>query len=121
MLSLVGSDYVWGGNSPEDGGMDCSGSLIYGINQMGNTIADQTASQLYTLTSAVSGEIQPGDLRFLSDSNGNINHVQTIVDADGSRVNATGGPENTIDNPGNIELLPGPLPVSGEIRRLIFR
>lgn len=25
----------------------------------------------------------------------------------------TGGPENTIDNPGTIELLPGPLPNSG--------
>ena len=32
----------------------------------------------------------------------------------------TGGPENTIDNPGTIELLPGPLPKSGEIRRLGF-
>ena len=28
----------------------------------------------------------------------------------------TGGPENTIDNPGTIELLPGSLPKSGEIR-----
>ena len=27
-----------------------------------------------------------------------------------------GGLENTIDNPGTIELLPGPLPNSGEIR-----
>ncbi len=121
MEALVGSNYVWGGNSPEDGGMDCSGSLIYGINQMGNNVSDQTAAQLYNLTSSVSGEIQPGDLRFLSDSNGNINHVQTIVGEDGSRVNATGGPENTIDNPGTIELLPGPLPNSGEIRRLNFR
>ena len=33
----------------------------------------------------------------------------------------TGGPENTIDNPGTIELLPGSLPKSGEIRRLGFR
>ena len=33
----------------------------------------------------------------------------------------TGGPENTIDNPGTIELLLGPLPNSGEIRRPRFR
>lgn len=32
-----------------------------------------------------------------------------------------GGPENTIDNPGTIELLPGLLPNSGEIRRPRFR
>ena len=112
---------ILGGNTPKDGGMDCSGSLIYGINQMGNDVSDQTASQLYNLTDPVDGGIQPGDLRFLSDSNGNINHVQTIVDSNGARVNATGGPENTIDNPGTIELLPGPLPKSGEIRRPRFR
>ena len=121
MILLVGSNYVWGGNSPEDGGMDCSGSIIYGINQMGNNIADQTASQLYNLTSSVDGDIQPGDLRFLSDSKGNINHVQTIVNSDGTRVNANGGPENTIDTPGSIDLLPGPLPTSGEVRRLLFK
>ena len=33
----------------------------------------------------------------------------------------TGVPENTIDNPGTIELLPGSLPKSVEIRRLGFR
>ena len=87
----------------------------------GNNVGDQTAEQLYKLTGAVSGEIQPGDLRFLFDSNGNINHVQTIVDSDGSRVNATGGPENTINNPGCIELLSSSLPDSGEIRRLSLR
>ena len=32
-----------------------------------------------------------------------------------------GGPENTIDNTGTIELLPGLLPNSGEIRRPRFR
>lgn len=33
----------------------------------------------------------------------------------------TEGPKNTIDNPGTIELLPGLLPNSGEIRRPRFR
>ncbi len=121
MKSLVGSQYVWGGDTPDDGGMDCSGSIIYMLNQQGNKIPDQKASDLYyNYTMEVDGHIQPGDLRFLRDSSGKIIHVQTIVDVDGTRVNATGGPENTKENPGTIDLLPGPLPGGGEIRRLNF-
>ena len=120
MLALVGSNYVWGGNSPADGGMDCSGSILYSVNQMGNNLADQTSAELYSLTSPIKGEMQPGDVRFLFDSQGNVVHVQTIVDSDGSRVNASGGPNNTKDKPGKIELLTGAVPESGEIRRFNF-
>ena len=67
------------------------------------------------------GDIQAGYLRFLRNANGEINHVQVIVAEDGSRVNATGTDANTRDNPGIIELLSGPLPQNGEIRRLQFR
>lgn len=66
------------------------------------------------------GHIRPGDLRFLRDSLGRIVHIQTIIDVDGARVNATGGSENTRENPGTIDLLPGPLPGGGEIRRFNF-
>lgn len=120
MLSLVGTNYVWGGNSPADGGMDCSGSILYSINQMGNNLVDQTASEIYSLTTPIDGTMQPGDVRFLFDNQGNVVHVQTIVDSDGSRVNASGGPNNTKDKPGKIEFLPGPVPESGEIRRFNF-
>ena len=121
MENLVGENYVWGGNSPEEGGMDCSGSIVYGLNQMGNNILNQTASDFYNnYTIAVEGEVQPGDLRFLRDLNNTIIHVQTIVNTNGDRINASGGPENTIENSGIIELLEGPLPASGEIRRLRF-
>ena len=121
MKSLVGSQYVWGGDTPDDGGMDCSGSIIYMLNQQGNKIPDQKASDLYyNYTMEVDGHIQPGDLRFLRDSLGRIVHIQTIIDVDGTRVNATEGPENTRENPGTIDLLPGPLPGGGEIRRFNF-
>ena len=120
MEDLVGTPYVWGGNTPEDGGMDCSGSIIYGLNQMGNDILDQSASDLYkNYTMPVEGAPQRGDLRFLRED-GKIVHVQTITNENGARVNAHGGPQNTVNNPGKIELLTNELPQSGEIRRLRF-
>ena len=121
MEGLVGTPYIWGGNTPEDGGMDCSGSIIYGLNQMGNDILDQSASDLYyNYTEPVTGNVQRGDLRFLRDSDGNITHVQTITNVNGTRVNASGGPENSIENPGIIELLDPPLPTSGEISFIVL-
>ena len=120
MEGLVGTPYIWGGNTPEDGGMDCSGSIIYGLNQMGNDILDQSASDLYkNYTMPVEGAPQRGDLRFLRED-GKIVHVQTITNENGARVNAHGGPQNTVNNPGKIELLTNELPQSGEIRRLRF-
>ena len=120
MEDLVGTPYIWGGNTPEDGGMDCSGSIIYGLNQMGNDILDQSASDLYkNYTMPVEGAPQRGDLRFLRED-GKIVHVQTITNENGARVNAHGGPQNTVNNPGKIELLTNELPQSGEIRRLRF-
>jgi cell wall-associated NlpC family hydrolase len=100
--------------------MDCSGSVIYALNQMGNNIPDQNASDIYNnLTTPVeNGDFQPGDLRFLRNSEGDVSHVQVVTGTDGTRVNATGGPENNINNPGIIESLQGPLPTSGEVRRL---
>ena len=47
--------------------------------------------------------------------------LHVIVAEDGSRLNASGTDANTRDNPGIIELLSGPLPQNGEIRRLQFR
>ncbi|MCF7915258.1 MAG: hypothetical protein K9L66_08830, partial [Spirochaetaceae bacterium] len=119
--NLVGTDYVWAGNDPEtDGGVDCSGAIICGLNEIDNNVSDQTADEIYdNLTVTVVGNLKPGDLRFLDSNNDGIyEHVQTISSYDGDRINASGGPENTLEDPGIVEELPGPLPISGEIRRL---
>ena len=123
--ALVGTPYVWGGKNPDTyGGLDCSGAVLYGVNQLGNDIPVHDANSIYhNLTVPVErNDMKPGDLRFLdNEADGRIDHVQVIVGKDGSRVNATGTRINTRENPGIIELLPGPLPQSGEIRRLNFQ
>lgn len=89
-----------------------------------NDIPVQNANSIYhNFTVPVErDDMKPGDLRFLdNEDDGIIDHVQVIVGKDGSRVNATGTRINTRENPGIIELLSGPLPQSGEIRRLNFQ
>lgn len=60
------------------------------------------------------GEV--GDIRVLLDKNGQYYvHMQTL--GPNGRVNATGGEENSMANPGIIEYLPEPPPNTGEIRQ----
>ena len=60
---LVGTPYVWGGNSPDDGGMDCSGVVIYVLNQNGYKVSDMSADSLSKAGTEVSfDELQVGDL-----------------------------------------------------------
>lgn len=123
--SLVGGNYVYGGNDPTlDGGVDCSGSVLWAINQEDNNVADQTAQGLYENTDLIeyidASDVRPGDLRFLLDETGTAYHVQVIVDGTGARFNATGGPENTINNPGTLEILNTQLPATGVYGRLNF-
>ncbi len=125
MTGLAGGYYVYGGNDPNtDGGLDCSGSVLYGLNQEGNNIPDQTANDIMNnkniATPIDASDVQPGDLRFLVDGNGNAYHVQVIIGEDGSRFNATGGPENDINNPGTLDILMTKLPQSGVYRRPNF-
>ena len=123
--SLVDGYYVYGGNDPEiDGGVDCSGSILWAINQEGNNIPDQTANGIYHNNELIdyidAADLRPGDLRFLLDEDGNAYHVQVILDSQGTRFNATGGPDNTIENPGSLDVLPSPLPETGVYGRLNF-
>ena len=120
MKLQVGGKYVWGGSDPSTG-TDCSGGIYDGINKQGNDLDRGTSRDLYDITTPVAdGDLKRGDLRFLKDSKGIIFHVQTIIDTDGTRVNATGDKNNDSMHPGTIDLLPGPCPASGEIRRLPF-
>ena len=74
--SLVGTPYVWGGESLQEGGFDCSGFTQYVFSQVGynlNRISVDQATQGIFVSKA---NIQPGDLIFFSlAGDGRISHV----------------------------------------------
>lgn len=78
--SLIGTPYVWGGESLQEGGFDCSGFTQYVFKQAGyslNRISLEQANQgLYVSYS----NIQPGDLVFFSfNQDGKVDHVGIYI------------------------------------------
>lgn len=74
--TFLGTPYVYGGESPSDGGFDCSGFTKYVFAKYGYTLnrisADQALNGVYVSRT----NIQPGDLIFYSfEGNGVIGHV----------------------------------------------
>ena len=91
-ISLVGTPYVWGGNTPESG-FDCSGLVNYVFRDMLNLRLPRTSRELSTLSapSVDSTGLATGDLVFFA-SGGQVSHVGIYV-GDGRFVHAprTGG------------------------------
>ena len=85
----IGMPYVTGGDSPSEGGFDCSGLTSYAWKQAGVTIP-RTSSAQYAWTERITKvELQPGDLVFYSSSKSasNITHV-ALYAGDGKLVQA---------------------------------
>lgn len=83
-----GLPYVFGGNSPSDGGMDCSGLVLYVLGQLGiGPGYDTTAQGLRQWAAPISewGTIQPGDLLFFRS-----------LPEDGYHPNETPGPDGFV-------------------------
>ena len=82
--SLMGTPYLWGGKSPEDGGLDCSGFVCYCYNQSGYaSIPTMCAQDIYKHCEKLTyDEVMPGDLVFLTqtcESSKTITHVAIYV------------------------------------------
>jgi len=78
--SLIGTPYVWGGESLQEGGFDCSGLTQYVFKQAGYTLnrisSDQAKQGLYVSRA----NIKPGDLIFYSfNRDGNVSHVGIYI------------------------------------------
>ena len=81
--SKIGSPYIWGAKGPS--AFDCSGLMQYVYSQLGITIGTSTHSQRYNGWNV--GDIQPGDLVFISNSSeGAYGHVAIMSgwDANGA-------------------------------------
>lgn len=78
--SFLGTPYVWGGESPQEGGFDCSGFTQYVYKQVGYTLNRISADQAKQGSYVSRQNIQPGDLVFYSfEGTSNINHVGIYI------------------------------------------
>ncbi|WP_084627056.1 C40 family peptidase [Pseudoclavibacter soli] len=65
--SLLGTPYLYGGSSPEEGGMDCSGYMVYVFKHF-NISLPRTAEEMRDSGRSISqSELQPGDLVVWTD------------------------------------------------------
>lgn len=94
-----GTPYVWGGESMDEGGMDCSGFIYAALNEAGYEVPRLTAQGYRQYGTKVSKEeLQPGDLVFFGSPN-NATHIGMYY-GDGKIIHSAGGSKNTRYNPG---------------------
>lgn len=78
--SLIGTPYVWGGESPREGGFDCSGLTQYVFKQVGYSLNRISKDQSRQGIHVSRANIKPGDLVFYSfKGNGVIDHVGIYI------------------------------------------
>lgn len=95
----LGTPYVWGGESMEEGGMDCSGFVYNALKDAGHKVGRTTAQGYRSGGTVVSkSEMQAGDLIFFG-SKDNATHIGIYL-GDGQMIHSSGGSKNTKSNPG---------------------
>lgn len=94
--NLIGTPYVWGGNTPAQG-LDCSGLLYYIQKKAGSEVADMTASGYSMHGKKIDIEQKkPGDFLFFGRP---VTHCAVYI-GNGYMIESRGGRKNTADNPG---------------------
>ena len=93
-LSLLGGQYIWGGNGPEDGGVDCSGLLMYAYTQNSYDFgADLSADKFASYGQEISREeLRPGDAICCVYGNGKYQHILLYLGNDMVVASECGGP-----------------------------
>lgn len=97
-MSLEGSRYKFGGNSPETG-FDCSGFVNYVFNQAANVELPRTTGGLSRVGQSIDvAELQPGDLVFFNTRRSAFSHVGIYI-GDGDFIHAPrAGKTVTVEN-----------------------
>lgn len=94
--NLIGTPYVWGGNTPAQG-LDCSGLLYYIQKKAGSEVGDMTAYGYSKLGMEIANGCQkPGDFLFFGNP---VTHCAIYV-GNGYMIESRGGRKNNADNPG---------------------
>ncbi len=78
----IGLPYVWGGDDPGDGGMDCSGLVQHVYSSLGIDLPRVSADQARAGTAVASmAEAQPGDLIAWDNSGRNVgaDHIAIYI------------------------------------------
>ena len=85
----IGMPYVSGGESPAEGGFDCSGLTSYAWKQAGVTLPRSSSAQWAWVQKIKKADLQPGDLVFYSASGptGTVSHV-ALYAGDGKIIQA---------------------------------
>ena len=78
--ALLGTPYVWGGDSKADGGFDCSGLMQYAFKSAGYTLNRVSMDQSKQGRYVAKENLQAGDLVFYSLArNGRVSHVGIYI------------------------------------------
>lgn len=94
----LGTPYVWGGESMEEGGMDCSGFVYNALKDAGYNVGRTTAQGYRNYGTKVDkSELQAGDLLFFGS--GEASHIGIYL-GNGQMIHSSGGSKNTKSNPG---------------------
>lgn len=96
----LGTPYVWGGESMDEGGMDCSGFVYNALKDSGYKVGRTTAQGYRSYGTSVSkADMQPGDLIFFGKNNNDASHIGIYI-GNGQMIHSSGGSKNTKSNPG---------------------
>ena len=96
----LGKPYVWGAESEEEGGYDCSGYTFNVLRDSGFKVSRTTAQGYSKLGHVITYKMaQPGDLLFFGKSTASITHI-AIYAGNGTMYESTGSSKNTKSNPG---------------------
>lgn len=96
----VGTPYVWGGESLEEGGLDCSGLLYISLKDSGYETIRKTAQGYSLIGKSVSlDSIKSGDLLFFGKSQTKITHCAIYIGNE-LMIESIGSQKNTKNNKG---------------------
>lgn len=98
-IKYLGKPYVWGGESMEEGGYDCSGYVYNVLRDSGFKVNRTTANDYRNIGKEIpASQKQKGDLLFFG-KNDRATHI-AIYAGDNGMYESIGGSSNTKSNPG---------------------